>query len=278
MTLANQDVNVPEGGVELDENGKEIQPTPEQLQQALIEKGRTVRQNDPDSAAPAHTKPEGIPEKFWDAKTGVVNYEALAKSYAELESKLGKPAETKPAETAPVETPATTETVFTLAAKELAEKGAITEDTYKTLAEKHSIPKEFVDSFIEGQLARQQLQQQTSSQQEEQLLGTIGGKEAFGVMSQWAAQNFSEGELNAFNQQVGLSPESAALALQLLKSRYEQANGKTPKLLTTGRPAPTTVDGFASKADMMAAMRDPRYKSDASFQAEVARKMANKRF
>ena len=281
MALNIQDTNVPEGGVELDENGQEVQQqtqTEAQKQQALIDKGRAIRQNDSDSTPPTHQKPEGIPEKFWDPKTGQVNYEAMAKSYTELEAKLGanKPATPQDTPQTPPETPV--DTVFTQAARELTEKGAISEATYKTLAEQHSIPKQFVDAYVEGQLAKQQLQQQTSSQQEEQLLGAIGGREAFQTMASWAAQNFSEVELKAFNQQVSLSPESAALALQLLKSRYEQVNGRDAKLITGGRPVAQGAEGFASKHDMMAAMRDPRYKTDPVFQAEVARKLANRRF
>lgn len=281
MAIEIQDTNVPEGGVELDENGQEVK-TEAQKQQELIEKGRAIRQNDDDSVAPTHQKPEGIPDKFFDAKTGKVNYEAMAKSYAELEAKLGgkkdTTEQTQETQTQEQQQAQGSDTVFDKAAQEFAEKGAVSEETYKTLAEKHGIPKQFVDSFVEGQLAKQQLQQQTSSQQEEQLLGTIGGRDAFNTMAQWATQNFSEAELKAFNQQVSLSPESAALALQLLKSRYEQVNGKDAKLLTTGRPVSQAADGFTSKSEMMAAMRDPRYKSDPSFQAEVARKMANRRF
>lgn len=265
MTLAIQDTNVPEGGVELDEAGKPVvaQPADEQ---------------------PAHVKPAGIPDEFFNADTGVVDYAALAKSYTELQAKVaGTPAPEaatpEQQDPAPKQEPAATpDTIFSLAAQEFAEKGAVTAETYAALAEKHGIPKELVDTFVEGQLAKQQLQQQASTAQEEQLLGTIGGRDAFATMSDWARQNFSEAELTAFNQQVGLSAESAALALQFLKTRYESANGRAPKLLTTGRPTSSGADGFASKEEMLTAMRDKRYKSDPAYQAEVARKLANRRY
>ena len=35
-------------------------------------------------------KPEGVPDKFWDAEKGEVNYAAWSKSTAELEAKLSK--------------------------------------------------------------------------------------------------------------------------------------------------------------------------------------------
>lgn len=36
-------------------------------------------------------KPEGMPDKFWDAETGQVRIEALLKSYLELEKKMSSP-------------------------------------------------------------------------------------------------------------------------------------------------------------------------------------------
>lgn len=55
----------------------------------------TSNQNPPapapagNEAAPA-TRPDFIPEKFWDAAKGAPNVEGMAKSYAELEGKFGK--------------------------------------------------------------------------------------------------------------------------------------------------------------------------------------------
>lgn len=290
MTLAitQQPTNVPEGTTIVGEDGQETQLTAEQ--QKYVEIGSKVLNTGAASGNTEHTKPEGIPDKFWDPATGQVNYEALAKSYVELEAKLGgkKPEDTttqteqKPGADGEQKTPEQQQqeqdNVFVKASKEFTEKGAITEDTYKVLAEKHNIPKEYVDAYVEGQVAKQQLQQQTSSQKEEQLLGSVGGREAFEAMASWAKQTFSEAELDAFNAQVALSAESAALALQFLKTRYVQSNGKEAKLITGGRPTTQVVDGFTSKTEMMAAMRDPRYGKDQAFTAEVARKMANRHF
>ncbi len=41
------------------------------------------------ASEPAATRPDFVPEKFWDAGAGEVRVDALAKSYAALESKLG---------------------------------------------------------------------------------------------------------------------------------------------------------------------------------------------
>jgi hypothetical protein len=47
------------------------------------------REDQPASIVPAGERPAYIPHKFWDAEAGTVRIEALAKSYGELERKLG---------------------------------------------------------------------------------------------------------------------------------------------------------------------------------------------
>lgn len=257
---------------ELNQN-QEVQLTEDE--QKLVAAGQRVRTTDDDSTKPTVTKPEGVPDKFWNAETGQVNTEALLKSYTELESKLGGQKQEETATETKQEDPAEkTETApaagFETFYQEFSQNGKLSEDSYKALAEKHGIPKEVVDAYIEGQTLR-------ATYGEDQVLASVGGKETFSVMSQWAAANLSEKELNAFNAQVTHSVESAGMAVQWLKSKYEAANGKAPQLLQ-GRPASGAADGFATKSDMMAAMRDKRYGSDPDYTREVAQKMANRRF
>lgn len=56
---------------------------------AAIATGRDVSQSSDDVTA-RPTRPDFVPEKFWDAERGEVRLEALARSYRELESKLGR--------------------------------------------------------------------------------------------------------------------------------------------------------------------------------------------
>lgn len=50
------------------------------------------------SPAPAATRPDDVPEKFWDATAGAVRVDAVLKSYSELEKGWGKARETALAE------------------------------------------------------------------------------------------------------------------------------------------------------------------------------------
>ena len=117
--------------------------TPE-YDKAMAEKWEASQGNKPEAApadAPAdkvEPKPEGIPDKFYDAKTGKVDYEGLAKSYTELEKKIGKPKEPEEKPEATVEKPdaAKLEDAVTLATVKAAEAKAKSEAEGATDADK----------------------------------------------------------------------------------------------------------------------------------------------
>ena len=57
---------------------------------AEISEGEDVAvETGPNTGDDQPMRPDGVPEKFWDQKNGSVRVEALAKSYQELERKLG---------------------------------------------------------------------------------------------------------------------------------------------------------------------------------------------
>ena len=144
----------------------------------------------------ALSKPEGLPEKF-------NSVDDLAKSYAELEAKLGTNNEQPVKEETPVQETQKgeldiAENVVENAgldmnslADEYAENGKLNDESYQAL-EKSGIPKEYVDQFIEGQKA-------IGEQQTNTVKSMVGGDEAYTEMATWAAGNMSEGEKKAYN-------------------------------------------------------------------------------
>jgi len=215
------------------------------------------------------SKPEGLPEKF-------KSVEDLAKSYQELEKKLGdsQPKETevskedtnsdldiaeKAVETAGLN-------MDTLAS-EYAEKGELDEKSYEAL-EKAGIPKDYVNQFIEGQKA-------IADQQATSIKEMVGGADAYAEMSNWAAENMSEEEKTAYNTAVNSKDlETAKLAVVGLKAKFERANGNEPTLLE-GKGTVSGEKGYASWAEVTRAMGDERYSKDPAYQAMVQEKLAN---
>ena len=217
------------------------------------------------------SKPEGLPEKF-------NSVEDLAKSYSELEKKLG---ETKVEETPETkqEEPKTEDLEIANKAAESAglnvqdlqaefdNSGELKAESYEAL-DKAGIPKEYVDQFIAGQLAmRENLVSDVK--------GVAGGEDSYGEMMEWASNNLSESEKNAYNNAVNNTDvEAIKLAVVGLKARYESANGIEPTL-TKGKASPSTEGGFRSWAEVTEAMADARYQKDIAYQDDVKRKIQN---
>ena len=215
------------------------------------------------------SKPEGLPEKF-------NSVEDLAKSYQELEKKLGDNTEA-PKVDAPKEE---TKNDLEIAEKavesaglnmenlssEYAEKGELDAKSYEAL-EKAGIPKDYVDQFIEGQKA-------VAEQQATSIKDIVGGAESYAEMSNWAADNMTDAEKSAYNTAVNSKNlETAKLAVIGLKAKYEAVNGSDPKLVE-GKASATGTDGYKSWAEVTTAMSDDRYQKDPAYQNMVKDKLS----
>ena len=222
---------------------------------------------------------QGLPEKF-------KSVEDLAKSYSELEKKLGEqtPKEetvdpvsaTKLKEEAPkqensleiaedaVENAGLN---FDTLAQEYAEKGQLGDESYKAL-EQSGIPKAYVDQFIAGQKA-------IGEQQTTNVKSMVGGEQAYNEMASWASKNMSDGEKKAYNAAVNSADmDTVKLAVDGLRAKYQAANGTEPSLMQ-GKATPVAEQGFESWAEVTAAMADPRYSKDPAYQEAVKQKLAN---
>jgi len=238
---------------------------------------------DPDAAPPA--APEEAPK--FAGKYGSV--EELEKGYAELQKKLGNQdkadepsTDTPPDEadkSAKIEKPdaenpdvdAAKEAVeaagldFDSYSNEFAEKGELSEGTYEAL-EKAGIPKDMVDQFIAGQQA-------VGAQVYNSMMETAGGEEAYQGMLSWAAENFAEGEIDAFNATIDAGDlNSSRLAIAGLKARYDASEGNEPTL-TGGNNTSTDGAVYESWAQVTADMSDPRYKNDSAYRNKVSMKL-----
>jgi len=225
-----------------------------------------------DAPRPTQNRPSWLPEKF---KTP----EDLARAYDELQRKLGqqapKPDTTEAPKTEDAHQATQESAKDALAAsgldydafsREFAEGGALSDDSYLKL-EQAGIPRDVVDAYIEGQRA-------LAEGVRNEVLATVGGEQSYADMVQWAATNMSKAEIDAFNRVVdGRDKGQVMLAVQGLKARYEAANGSNPKLINGS----TTGDSgavFRSTAELTAAMRDPRYRTDPAYRADVMQRLS----
>jgi hypothetical protein len=232
----------------------------------------------PTVAGAGDTQPSTAPEPVSKILGKFNTVDDLATAYSELEKRLGanaKPTETPTAAVAAAETsleipevtpavPAGLSGIMPDLQAEFAANGELSEDAYVKLAA-HGLDKSIVDSYIAGQVAQR-------SAAEAAVYQSIGGKENYSAMTQWAATSMTPAQVESFNKAVTGDAASRELAVSGLYAQYTAATGVAPKLLTGGSVSDSV--GYASKAQMVAAMSDPRYRTDPAYRNAVQQKLA----
>jgi hypothetical protein len=221
----------------------------------------------PPATEPTEDRPQWLPEKFKSP-------EDLAKAYAELESKLGKPAESKQAD--PSAQPSTDQVKDELATKgldlsdfsqEFNTKGELSAESYDKL-EKAGYPRNIVDQYIDGQKARAALY-------ESEVKAVAGGEDSFSEMVEWAKANLTQTEISAYNAAVDSGdPNIAKLAVAGMYQKFSAVRPAEPNLFKGATSASGSSDVYESVAQMQKDMASPEYKSDPAFRARVAQKLS----
>ena len=206
----------------------------------------------------------------------------MAKSYIELEGKLGAGAKEEEEQEQPQsdeqQEDDTTEgndlTKLLNEANEVFQENnnELPEESYEKLVEA-GIPKSLIDQYIAGGLALEQ-QKETNAQQEESSIKAVADGN-WDQMAEWAANNLSPEEVNTFDDMVqNGSLEQAKLAAKGLYAQFKAENGVSPKLVQGAVNGSSTMP-FKSNQELARAMSDPRYKSgDKSYHEEIDRRIA----
>ena len=154
---------------------------------------------------------------------------------------------------------------------EYQNKGALSPETYASL-EKAGYTKAAVDAIISGQEAQAQLFNQS-------IYSAVGGAAGFTKVADFARTNDPAGA-KAYND--AFERGDLAACKSLLKSfqvQMGQKYGTSNKgLRQSAKPASVSVQNraqpFESQADMVKAMRDPKYGRDAKYTQSVERRIA----
>ena len=105
----------------------------------------------------------------------------------------------------------------------------------------------------------------------------VGGEAKYTALCQWAAQNVSQDRQQSYDAALRAGDQTQIMqALKSFQYDHMMSNGYEPKL--SGGAAPSMeVRGFQSEAQVVEAMRDPRYSgpnADPAYIREVESKMA----
>lgn len=223
--------------------------------------------------------PEGIPAKFIK-EDGSVDYEALAKSYVELEKMKAPKAEdteqssgeegvSEDADKAAKVVADAGLDMETLRNKIVSGEG-LQDSDYEAL-EKAGVHRDIVDDYIK-------LRQDKAERSKQEALDYIGGEKQAQDLMTWASQNLSEDEVDAYNNMLaGPSWKAAVDTLRTLQGG-SKATANEPNLSTASGSTTGTPTGYVSRDDMKADMANPLYHKAGSegdkFRAEVQRKVA----
>ena len=102
---------------------------------------------------------------------------------------------------------------------------------------------------------------------------TVGGKEAYDNIMQWASEAMPQEATSAFDNLVNTGDGAMIqLAVLGLQQAYQQANGFEGNMYT-GRSAREMADVFRSQAEVVQAMNDPRYDNDPAYRDDVFAKL-----
>jgi hypothetical protein len=204
----------------------------------------------------------------------------LEKAYIELEKKLGSrnEEETQEPEAEDQQEPTEYSTqieAISRAAEEFESKGELSAETLAEFEKMSS--KELIQAYFEyekGLPAADAPQAAELTQADiNTIQNSVGGEAAYQQLVGWAAQNFTEAEIQAFDNVVDSGNIAAInLALAGLQARYTDANGYEGKMIQ-GK-ATTPADTFKSQAEVVRAMSDARYDRDPAYRDEIMQKLA----
>ena len=102
---------------------------------------------------------------------------------------------------------------------------------------------------------------------------SVGGETEYKNLMDWSKQNLEKSEIKDFNALVGTGNLGAIkMAVNGLKSRYENANGYEGRMLS-GKSPKTSCDVFRSQAEVIQAMSDPKYDQDPAYRQDIMEKL-----
>lgn len=246
------------------------QPTGPDAPVEVVPDVETASTENQKSETTTEERPSWLPEKFNSP-------EDLAKAYGELEKQFTQKAQAQARPTTDVKasdtkTDSPVNEIVENAGLNMADltteyeqSGQLSEDSYEKLS-KAGISREYVDGYIRGQEA-------LALQYQSEIFNLAGGQQGYSEMVQWAAKNLTPDEIRAFNTSVnGGNMEQAKLSVQGLLARFTASEGNEPRLVK-GVASGDATSVFRSTAELVAAMKDPKYKNDPAYRQDVIEKL-----
>lgn len=225
-------------------------------------------------------KPDNVPEEFWDADKGEVDWDKLNDLLKNGDQTKQEPVEEETGDVVNgVKLTAKHSEDFAPFYEQFSKDGSVSEDAVKYVKETFNIDAtpDMIAAYMRGQLAKSEGQaSEVSNAIRAEGLSIVGGEANYAKMADWAQSVLSETEIAEFDEAVeGKDPKVAKLAVQSLWNRYRaEATIDPNRQIGKGRTNPTVGDAYASIDEMVRDMSKPEYDKDPAFRAKVDAKVA----
>ena len=157
-----------------------------------------------------------------------------------------------------------------------AHDGELSPETIQKFSSMSS--QDLVNAYIEIQRNNPDAQVQTAELSDANIndvQNSVGGEQAYDQLTNWAAQNLPDQEIDAFDNLIDSGNVAAIkMGLTALQSKYNEANGYEGRMLQGKKPS-TSGQVFRSQAELIQAMSDPRYETDPAYRNDLLEKLDN---
>ncbi|QBI90000.1 head assembly [Escherichia phage HZP2] len=159
--------------------------------------------------------------------------------------------------------------------REYEENEELSDASYAKLAE-IGYTKAFIDSYIRGQEAL--VEQYVNS-----IVEYAGGRERFDALYNHLETHNPEAAQSLDNALTNRDLATVKAIINLAGESRAKAFGRKPTRSVTSRAIPakpqaTKREGFADRSEMIKAMSDPRYRTDANYRRQVEQKVIDSNF
>ena len=164
------------------------------------------------------------------------------------------------------------ETIQSASDEYYANEGQLSEETMEKFGEMSS--RDLVEAYmaIQENTDPSDSYPDLSDAEMNTVYNSVGGEKEYNNLTSWAADNMDDRALDAFNSVIDQgNPVAIQLAVAGMKAEYDNQEGYEGRMLT-GKAAKAS-DGFRSQAELVQAMKDPRYATDPAYQQDVYDKL-----
>ena len=163
---------------------------------------------------------------------------------------------------------------------ERAKQGQDTSKELEKIALEAGIPESFIETWKEktAQVADKAADEQLTSFYE-----VAGGKDEFSKITEWAGKNWSDEQIETFNNIMDKGTEQEVkFTINNLKAVYDMSNKQEPQVEQKSQPkmvkadsiAPLAGSQYKSQAEFQRDLSDPRYQTDEAYRAAVMQKLS----